>query len=284
VSARTQAIRTGAHKGWTEFKMSLKSPQDQGYYLFTALLILGYLFFRRNSPVEGTSLLYPTVALPSILGALIGFNMIIGPAYSLAMEREDGTLLRARATPHGVTGHVTGQIVGLSLGLVPSLLVVLVPAALFFDGVMQRGATGWLTMLGIIVVGLIATLPIGIIIGSLVPSVQKVGTWGMLPIMFLLAISGIFFPIQGLWNWLQPIAQVFPLYWLGLGMRSAFLPEQAAVVEIAQSWRTPETFLILGAWAIAGLIIAPPLLRRMARGQSGSRVEAARLEATQWVR
>jgi len=35
------------------------------------------------------------VALPSLLAALSVFGMVIGPAYAIAMEKEDGTLLRA---------------------------------------------------------------------------------------------------------------------------------------------------------------------------------------------
>jgi ABC-2 type transport system permease protein len=74
------------------------------------------------------------------------------------------------------------------------------------------------------------------------------------------------------------------MYWLALGMRSAFLPESAAALEIGSSWRTTETVIILGLWAIAGLVLAPRILSRMAQRQSGSQVEAARHEATQWVR
>ena len=60
------------------------------------------------------------MALPSILGALLAFGVIIGPAYALAMEREDGTLLRHKALPHGMQGYVTGQLLYHSLGLVPA--------------------------------------------------------------------------------------------------------------------------------------------------------------------
>jgi ABC-2 type transport system permease protein len=122
------------------------------------------------------------------------------------------------------------------------------------------------------------------IIGSLTPSVQKVGSWGMFPVLILLGISGIFFPLQALWGWIGTVAQIFPMYWLGLGMRSAFLPDAAAALEIGGSWRTLQTVLVLGAWAVVGIAVAPPILRRMARRQSGSQVEAARNEAMQWIR
>ena len=106
---------------------------------------------------------------------------------------------------------------------------------------MSGGAAGWVTVGWVLVLGLLAAMPIGMVIGSLVPSTQKVGTWGMLPILVLAGISGIFFPIQQLWGWVQVVAQVFPMYWLGLGMRSAFLPDSAAALEISGSWRTLET-------------------------------------------
>ena len=62
------------------------------------------------------------------------------------------------------------------------------------------------------------------VIGALVPNSQKVGTWGMLPVLVLAAISGIFFPMQQLWGWVQVMAQVFRIYWLGMGMRAVPQP------------------------------------------------------------
>jgi len=219
-----------------------------------------------------------------MLGGLLVFSLIIGPDYALAMEREDGTLLRAKAVPHGVVGHVTGHVVLNVLSIIPSFLIILIPGAILFDGLMQNGARGWATVVWVTLLGLWATLPIGIIIGSLAPSVQKVGTWGMLPVLVLVGISGIFFPIQDLWGWVQTVSQMFPMYWVGLGMRSAFLPDAAAALEIGGSWRTVETVLVLSMWAVAGSLIAPVVVRRMARRQSGSQVQAAKEQALQWVR
>lgn len=282
-SPARHAVGLGLQRGWTEFSQSIRSTQDQGFYLFTAGLTVGYLFLRRNSEVEGTSLLLPSVALPSILGALIAFGVVIGPAYALAMEKEDGTLLRHKAVPHGLRGYFTGQLLFQSLSLLPQMVVILVPSFLLFDDLMAE-ASGWLTVVWVLVLGLLATLPIGMVIGSLVPSTQKVGTWGMLPIMVLAGVSGIFYPIQMLWTWVQVLAQVFPMYWIALGMRSAFLPDEAAALEVGGAWRTTETVIVLGLWAIAGWLVTPKVLRRMSRRQTGSQVEAARDASLQWVR
>ena len=279
----THAIRLGLRRGWLEFVQSIRSSQDQGFYLFTAFLSVGYLFLRRNTEVEGTDLLLPSVALPSILGAFIAFGVVIGPAYTLAMEKEDGTLLRHKAVPHGLAGYFTGQLVYQTLNLLPQMVAILVPSFLLFDDLMAE-PSGWLTVVWVLLLGILAAMPIGMVIGALVPGTQKVGTWGMLPVMVLAGISGIFYPLQQLWGWVQVVAQVFPMYWLGLGMRSAFLPDEAAAIEVGGSWRTYETVAVLGAWAVVGAVLTPIVLRRMSRRSTGSQVQAAKEAAVQWVR
>jgi ABC-2 type transport system permease protein len=278
------AVRLGLRRGWTEFTQSLRAVQDQAGYLVLAALTVGYLWVNRADPVEGTSLLYPTVALPGILAGLVAYSAVFNTAFALAMEREDGTLLRHRALPSGMRGYVTGQVALQSLNLVPTLLVVLVPSALLFDGAVPGSAGGWLTVGWVLALGLLATLPLGMVLGSVVPDAQKVGLWGLLPLVGVTAISGVFFPVQALWGWVQAVAQLFPVYWIGLGLRSAFLPDAAAAVELGGSWRTGTTVLVLTAWAVASLLAAPVVLRRMTRRQSGSQVAAARDTAGQWIR
>ncbi|SLJ82423.1 Uncharacterised protein [Mycobacteroides abscessus subsp. abscessus] len=59
------------------------------------------------------------------------------------------------------------------------------------------------------------------------------------------------------------------------------LPDAAAAVELGGSWRWPATVAVLGAWSAVGLVVAPVLLRRMARRESGSSVAARREKAMQ---
>jgi ABC-2 type transport system permease protein len=73
------------------------------------------------------------------------------------------------------------------------------------------------------------------------------------------------------------------MYWLGLGMRSALLPAAAVSVELGGSWRHLETIVALGTWAVLGLIVAPIVLRRMARRESGSTVAERREQLLQRI-
>ena len=253
------AVRLGLRRGWMEFVQSIRSTQDQWFYLFTAL---AHARLPVDPPRRDTRSTAPTwCSRRSRCRASSADSSpsasSIGPAYALAMEKEDGTLLRHQGRPRtGWSATSAARCSCRASSLLPQLVVILVPSFLLFDGLMAD-PSGWFTVLWVIVLGLLAALPIGMVIGALVPGVQKVGMWGMLPIMVLAGISGIFYPIQQLWGWVQVVAQMFPMYWMGLGMRSAFLPDAAAAPEIGGSWRTVETVLVLGAWAVAGALADP---------------------------
>jgi ABC-2 type transport system permease protein len=283
VNVQRNAVAIGLRRGVLEFRHSMRSRQDWSYYLFTSAATVAYLYLRRDSKVGDTDLTVPVFAMPSILAFLVTFGVVFGIGSALVAAREDGTLLRARATPHGIQAYTTSQLVLASLSLVPQLLVILVPSAVLFGDALPSGLADWLTVAVVFVLALVALLPLGVVVGCALPSTQKMFSWGMLGLIGLAAISGIFTPVQSLWGWLQAVAQAFPLYWLGLGFRSAFLPDGAAANELTGGWRTGETLAVLTAWGIVGYLLAPRLLRRVARRQSGSTVEAARQTATQWV-
>jgi ABC-2 type transport system permease protein len=162
------------------------------------------------------------------------------------------------------------------------LTILLIPGLIIVGGLDIGSIRSWLTLGWVLLLGLMATIPIGAVLGSLISSPRHAG-YISIPIMGLIAISGIFYPITALPQWMQWIAQSFPMYWLGLGMRSALLPASAVSVEIGQSWRHLETIGVLGVWAVLGLVLAPIVLARMARRESGSNVAERRDKALQRV-
>jgi ABC-2 type transport system permease protein len=117
-SRKLHAMRLGLRRGLMEFVQSIRSTQDRWFYLFTAVCTLGYLWLRRGVDTGGPGLEFASIALSSILGALVACGVVIGPTYALAMEREDGTLLRHRAIPEGLVGYFSGQVLCQSLTLV----------------------------------------------------------------------------------------------------------------------------------------------------------------------
>jgi ABC-2 type transport system permease protein len=154
-----------------------------------------------------------------------------------------------------------------------SLLAIVIPGLMIVGNLVLDGRA-WLLLALLFIVGMMSAVPIGVALGSITKSslqavlVPLVCTLVMLP-------SGIFFPISFLPTW-QSAAQAFPFYWVGLGARSALLPAETVVAEIGHSWRTVEMFAVLGVWAVIGMLLAPSLLRRMARRHSGSALAKVR--------
>jgi ABC-2 type transport system permease protein len=272
------AVRAGFERGWIELKQTYTNADS----LIPTVIVLGgfilVILLARRTTVPGTHFSLGATILVGVLGMNIGVNGLATMGGQLATEREDGTLLRAKATPNGMAGYLIGKIVAVSGIILLGVATTLFPGSLLFHGLAVGSVTAWLTLAWVLALGLIATLPMGAILGSLFPSARSAGLI-TLAIGGISAVSGIFYPITHLPQWLQWIGQVFPLYWLGLGMRSALLPAGLASVEIGHSWRHLATFGVLGAWAVAGLLVAPVVLRRMARHESGSAVVARREKA-----
>jgi ABC-2 type transport system permease protein len=280
MSQTATALRAGFTRGLIELRQSFTGAGLIGHLFWPAVTLVA-IFLLRDRSVGASGFTLGTLVLPSVLGMFIALGMLLVIQY-LTAEREDGTLLRAKATPNGIRGYLIGKLVTVSGTILAYLAILLVPGLLIVDGLDVGSIRSWLTLAWVLLLGMAATQSIGAMLGSLISTPRGAG-YMSLPVMGLIAISGIFYPIIALPGWLQWIAQAFPMYWLGLGMRSALLPDIAVNVEIAKSWRHLETIGMLGAWAVLGLIVAPVVLRRMARRESGSSVAERREKALQRV-
>ena len=278
LDSRWAAVRAGLSRGWTETRQNLTETAYVVGHAIPPVAYVAVLLFMRGmtggKTVPGTDVGLITMIVPSLLGMTIVYGGLSAPAPSITADGEDGTLLRAKATPNGMLGYLVGKIVMFALTTLLSLIAILVPGLMIVDDLILD-ARAWLLLALLFVVGMVSTVPIGVALGSLMRSslqamlVPLVCTLVMVP-------SGIFFPITILPAWLQWAAQAFPFYWVGLGARSAMLPAAMVAAEIGQSWRTVEMFAVLGVWAAIGFLLAPILLRRMARRQSGSALAKVR--------
>ncbi|MDB5186137.1 MAG: type transporter [Candidatus Saccharibacteria bacterium] len=277
MNVSSNAVKLGFERGWIDFKRFVSSPGDIIPILLIAALSLGFLWYQRDYQVNGISL--ALVTLPSIIGMIVAFSGFSTISSLLTSEQEDGTLLRAKTIPQGIKGYFISRLVFVAL-TTSIMLIGMLPALFFVDGVSIDFSQG-VELAGVLILGFIATVTWGAIVGSLVKSAKDASAL-MFPTFLIIGISGIFYPITALWGWVQAVAQIFPVYWLGLGARSIILPGQAAANEIAKSWRTPEMLAILAIWAIVGLAVAPKVLSRMTRRATGSKMTVDSEHAKQY--
>lgn len=274
IDARRAAVFAGLSRGWIEtHHMLTDTASILVNFMFPVIYVI-VLLIMGDAKIPGTDFALGAMVLPSLVGMSIAFGGLTGPASTIAVDREDGTLLRAKATPNGMIGYLVGKIVLFGSTTLFSVLVLAIPAFTVASE-LELGLRTWVMLTLIFVIGMLSTVPISVALGSLFKSSAQSALF-LFASMLLMVPSGIFYPITALPAWLQWIGQAFPFYWLGLGARSAMLPEVMAAVEIGGSWRTLEMFVVLGIWSVVGLVLAPRFLSRMAQRQSGASVAEAR--------
>ncbi|GAA1277570.1 ABC transporter permease [Saccharothrix xinjiangensis] len=278
MSARAVAVRAGVRRGRIEFTQTMTNVGELIGWLWLPLVALVVVHAFGDDPAPGADFPLGARAVPGILGVNVVFTGFLALVMALVADREDGTLLRARATPNGVLAYVVGKVLGRAALTGATLGVVLVPAVLLFDGLEPGRVRTWVALAWVVALGLLATLPLGAVLGAVFGGTQSLGLVTLL-VMALVAVSGVFYPITALPAWSQWVGQAFPVYWLGLGLRSALLPDAQAAAEVGGSWRHGETVVALGAWAVVGFALATVVLRRMARRESGSSAQARRERA-----
>jgi ABC-2 type transport system permease protein len=96
---------------------------------------------------------------------------------------------------------------------------------------------------------------LGIAASSVPRSARSATAVITLPFVVLQFISGVYVPVTLVPRWLTDVAAIFPLKWICQGLRSVFLPAQAASLEPAGSWEHGRTALVLAAWVVAGLVL-----------------------------
>lgn len=243
--------------------------------LSVSLIILVVLWFVRDMDfADGMA-----SAAGWIFAGFLGFGVVaaavLGIAGELQTERDDGTLLRAKAVPHGMAGHLLAKLFVLPVDALVPLLPVVVGAVFLLPGTMPTEPLRWLLLVLVFLLTIAAMLPWGAILGAIFRSMISLAL-SMMAIYALAIVSGLFFPVSIMPTWLQWLAQATPLYWIGRAFRGVLLPETAAVAEVGGEWNMGLTLAVLLGWAVVGMALAPVLLRRMARRQSGSTVAAAR--------
>ena len=136
-------------------------------------------------------------------------------------------------------------------------VVLLLAAGMIFFGVeLPTNPYKWFTFTWLIILGSAASTALGIAFAT-VPKSGRGASAVVSPVVIVLQFfSGVFFVFTDLPGWMQQVAAIFPLKWMTQGMRSVFLPDSFAVREVAGTWETQRTFLILTAWLVAGIFLA----------------------------
>ncbi|MGW5611710.1 ABC transporter permease [Streptomyces sp. NPDC003753] len=268
---RLRSWQAGLQRGGIEVRHLLRNRKELVSYLSNVVIALMVASFVHDD-LPGTHIPAAHLTIAGFAAYLLFQVGMINLPQILVTERDEGTLLRLRATPGGIPAYLVAKSVLIVIMAMGIITVLLGAAALFVDGPLPHSPGGWLTLIWVIGLGLFAVVPLGAAIGAVLPNAREALATIMLPAMALLVTSGAMFPIGRLPVVVQDVASVFPLRWMAQGVRSALLPDAAQAAEPSGSWQLPTVALVLAGWTVVGFLLAVPLLRRAARRESGSRL------------
>ena len=188
--------------------------------------------------------------VPSIL-AMALMQLGVFASIPLVSQREKQILKRLAATPLSRITFVSANVVmRLLIAALQTVLIVGIGAWLF--GVTIVGNV--LLVVGFIALGALTFLAIGYIIAAWARTEETANAGTSIvqfPLMFL---SGIFFPISFMPEWLQPVAAAMPLTYLADALRQTMVGG-AAYASLGVD------ALVLGVWMIVCFLIAARFFR-----------------------
>jgi ABC-2 type transport system permease protein len=186
-------------------------------------------------------------------------------AIGVATERESGMLKRLSGTPMPSAAYFAGKIVQVLVCTVSETVLLVAVGMAFYHLHLPTSPGRWWTFAWVFVLGSAACALLGIAVSSVPRSAASATPVVTLPFLVLQFVSGVYVPPDSVPGWMRDIASFFPLKWMAQGMRSAFLPSQAAALEPAHSWEHGRTALVLAIWITGGLVLCAKTFRWQSR-------------------
>jgi len=249
------ALNLGIRRGGLEIRQFARQRESVVFTLLFPVILLaifGSVFKDTIAPGVTFSQYFVAGMIASGL-VNTGFQSL---AITIPMERDVGGLKRLRGTPMPASSYFIGKAILIAASMIIQIALLFGFGLLFFGVEMPTELSKWITFTWLVLLGSACSTALGIAF-AIVPKSGRGASAVVSPIVIILQFfSGVFFVFTQLPTWMQQLAAIFPLKWLTQGMRSVFLPDSFAAQEVAKSWETGRTFLILLLWLVIGVFFS----------------------------
>jgi ABC-2 type transport system permease protein len=262
-----KALRMGVGRIGIELKQFFRDRESAVFNFLLPMILLvifGSVFGGQELGDSGITFAQYFVA--GMIASGILYTSFQNLAISIPMEREDGTLKRLQGTPMPRSAFFIGKIGMVFVAYVAQVTILIAVGIIFYGLELPTTSLAIFTFVWVSVLGLIACTLLGIAY-SVVPKQGKGAAALVSPVVLVLQFtSGVFFVFSDLPQWMQTFASLFPLKWLTQAMRSVFLPDTAAAMEVAGSFELGMTAAVLVIWTVIGAVLATVFFRWTPRG------------------
>lgn len=199
--------------------------------------------------VQARSQRYIDFLLPGLMAFTLMQLAIAGSGFNIVEFRRKGILKRLFVTPIEPRDFITAIVLARMAIVLVQLSVLILFAVLLLD---IRIVGNFFSYYLIVILGTIVFLCQGFCLGSLAKTQEAIGALGNIVIIPQIFLSGIFYPIESMPEWIQPVAQLLPLSFVSTGMRE-IANAGATLIEIYPS------LIGIAVWFLISFIAATRL-------------------------
>jgi imidazolonepropionase-like amidohydrolase/ABC-type multidrug transport system permease subunit len=236
---------------WTLIKIDIRLAFRQKVVIFfNYLMPLAFFFiFAQAYHAQQGGVILQVVTMVTVIGIL--GNGLMGAGIRAAQDREANILRRYKVAPITplpllVASSVTGLVVYM-----PYVALMFALAKWRYGMVMPQHMGAVLIF---IVLGVTALRALGLIVASVVNSMQESGILVQILYMSMLFLSGAAFPTSIFPNWLLTVTQFIPATWLMTGLQGMMLRNET----LAANWQGVGALILTAA---IGLFLSVKLFR-----------------------
>lgn len=234
--------------------------RNRGRGVFTFLFPLVMLIFFGSLNHSGTTsehgfmVPYDDFFVPGILAYGIVAASFVNIGVGTAALNDRGVLKRMRGTPLPRWGYVAARITSTVI-VVLVMTVISVAVGAIFYGVRLRSAT-LPGLAATLVLGTAAFTTLGIGVNRFISGAEAAPVVLNMLTLPLTFISGIWFPVNGLPDWLRAIADFFPVKALADGLQRVFSPYTAGPGFSGDDLLNLAVWSVVGAWLMISFLRA----------------------------
>jgi ABC-2 type transport system permease protein len=212
------------------------------------LVIFNLIFGSGDTDRFGPPVSLSNFYIPAVTAFAVITACYTNIAITVAFARDQGVLKRIRGTPLPAWAYLFGRIAHSIL--VALLLVVIVVAfgRLFYDIDIPTGTLP--AFLVSLAVGAACFAALGLAVTAVIPNAEAAPAVVNASILPLLFISDVFIPLEEAPKWLGTVAGLFPIKHFSHALVTAYNPFETG------SGFVPEDLVVMGVWALAGVILA----------------------------
>lgn len=145
--------------------------------------------------------------VPILAALVIAVSAVLSLVAIISIYREGGILKRLRATPLSPVTILSAHVVVKLVFTVISLALLVLAGRQFFPGAMQVNLPSFTAAL---LLSTLSILSLGFVIASIIPTARFAQPIGAALLYPMIAVSGLFFPLEQLPPLLQTIAYGLP--------------------------------------------------------------------------